>query len=154
GAARRRGAGPAARADRTAASRAGHAARRRDRQPAGGAILRQAGNVRQAIRTRRTMGRILGVVFVVVVLFITQTGYDFYLSRNYTEIEATLVAYEEDCYVEKKQAKDVYFDCSMAAKMAARDPDGKIERHAKLTYQYRVPSESDVREARTQSWAV
>jgi hypothetical protein len=32
--------------------------------------------------------------------------------------------------------------------------DSKIERHAKLTYRYRVPSESAFREARTQSWAV
>jgi hypothetical protein len=104
----------------------------------------------------RDMGRILGVVVVVVGLFIAQSGYDFYLSRYYTEVEATLIAYEEDCYVEKGAGNISYFDCRLAATMtdAGGASDSKIERHAKLTYQYRVPSESDFREARTQTWAV
>jgi hypothetical protein len=101
------------------------------------------------------MGRIIGVVLAIVGLFIAQTIYDFYLSRNYTEIEAILVAYEEDCYFEKDRGKDAYFSCGQAPKVTdANASDNKIERHAKLTYRYRVPSESDDREARTQTWAV
>ena len=102
------------------------------------------------------MGRIAGILFVVVGLFIAQTIYDFYLSRNYTELEATLIAYEEDCYFGKDGAQGPYFDCGLASKMtgAGGTSNGKIERHAKLTYQYRVPSESEFRVARTQTWAV
>jgi hypothetical protein len=101
------------------------------------------------------MGRIIGVLAVIVGLFIAQSVYDFYLSWNYTEVEAILIAYEEDCYFEKDRSL-AYFDCGMAAKMteASGTSDNKIERHAKLTYQYRVPSESECREARTQTWAV
>jgi hypothetical protein len=102
------------------------------------------------------MWRIVGVLAAIVGLFIAQSVYDFYLSRNYTEVEAILIAYEEDCYFEKDRGHDAYFDCGMAAKMteASGTSDNKIERHAKLTYQYRVPSESEFREARTQTWAV
>jgi hypothetical protein len=103
------------------------------------------------------MWRIVGILVAVVGLFIALSGYDFYLSRNYTEIEATLIAYEEDCLFEKDGAHGPYFDCGSAAKKmteASGSSDSKIERHAKLTYQYRVPSESGFREARTESWAV
>ena len=102
------------------------------------------------------MVRIIGVLVVTVGLFMAQTIYDFYLSRNYTEIEATLVAYEENCYFEKDRHQDAYFDCRMASAMTEKSgaSDSKIERHAKLTYQYRVPSESEVREARTENWIV
>jgi hypothetical protein len=102
------------------------------------------------------MVRIIGILIAIVGLFIAQSVYDFYLSRNYTEVEAILIAYEEDCYLEKDRGHDAYFDCGMAAKMtkASGASDNKIERHAKLTYQYRVPSESEFREARTQTWAV
>jgi len=102
------------------------------------------------------MARIFGVLLVVVGLFIAQSIYDFYLSMNYTEIEATLVAYEEDCYVDKEGSRDAYFDCGTASKMTETSgaSDSTIERHAKLTYQYRVPTESEHRQARTQNWAV
>ena len=102
------------------------------------------------------MARIIGILLVVVGLFIAQSGYDFYLSMNYTEIEAILVAYEEDCYFDKLGTPDAYFDCGLASKMTETSgtSDSKIERRAKLTYQYRAPAESELREARTQSWAV
>jgi hypothetical protein len=102
------------------------------------------------------MGRIIGIVAVVIGLFIAQTIYDFYLSRNYTEVEAILVVYEEDCYFEKDRGHEPYFECGQASKMteASSTSNSKIERHAKLTYQYRVPSESEFREAHTQTWAV
>jgi hypothetical protein len=102
------------------------------------------------------MARILAVLLVVVGLFIAQSVYDFYLSMNYTEIEATLIAYEEDCYFDKLGVPDAYFDCGLAAKMTETSgtSNSKLERHAKLTYQYRVPAESKLREARTETWAV
>src|SRR3974390_1554106 len=102
------------------------------------------------------MWRIVGILIAIVGLFIAQSVYDFYLSRNYTELEATLIAYEEDCGFEKDGGGGPYFDCGVAAKMAEASgaSNSKIDRHAKLTYQYRVPSESEFREARTQSWAV
>jgi hypothetical protein len=102
------------------------------------------------------MWRIIGVAVAIVGLFIAQTIYDFYLSRNYTEIEAILIAYEEDCYFEKDRGHEAYFDCGHASKMtdASGASNSKIERRAKLTYQYRVPSESESREARTENWAV
>jgi len=102
------------------------------------------------------MGRIFGVLAVIVGLFIAQSVYDFYLSMNYTEIEAILIAYEEDCYFEKDRGRDAYFDCSLASKMTETSDtsNSNIERHAKLTYQYRVAAESEFREARTQTWAV
>jgi hypothetical protein len=55
------------------------------------------------------MGRIIGVLAVIVGLFIAQSVYDFYLSWNYTEVEAILIAYEEDCYFEKDRSL-AYFD--------------------------------------------
>src|SRR5262249_4692939 len=102
------------------------------------------------------MARILGILLVVVGLFIAQSVYDFYLSMNYTEIEATLIAYEEDCYFDKLGVPDAYFDCALASKMTepSGSSDSNIERHAKLTYQYRVLAESKLREARTETWAV
>jgi hypothetical protein len=102
------------------------------------------------------MWRITGILVAVVGLFIAQSVYDFYLSRNYTELDATLIAYEEDCFLEKDRGHGPYFDCGMASKMteAGGTSNSKIGRHANLTYQYRVPSESAFRVARTQNWAV
>jgi len=102
------------------------------------------------------MWRILGILVAIVGLFIAQTIYDFYLSRNYTEIEATLVGYEEDCFFEKDRGHGPYFDCPAAVKITRPSDasDNTIQRHAKLTYQYRVPSESASRETRTESWVV
>ena len=102
------------------------------------------------------MWRILGILVAIVGLFIAQTIYDFHLSRNYTEIEATLVGYEEDCFFEKDRGHGPYFDCPAAVKITRPSDasDNTIQRHAKLIYQYRVPSESAFREARTESWVV
>jgi hypothetical protein len=102
------------------------------------------------------MWRIIGIVVAVVGLFIAQSIYDFYLSRNYTEVEAILVAYQEDCFFEKDRGHGPYFDCGSPPKVtqASAASDAKIEKHAQLTYRYRVPSESGFREARTENWAV
>jgi hypothetical protein len=102
------------------------------------------------------MWRIIGILVAVIGLFIAQSVYDFYLSMNYTELEATLISYQEDCFLEKDRGHGPYFDCGQAPRMteASSGSDDKIGRHANLTYQYRVPSESQFREARTQNWAV
>ena len=99
------------------------------------------------------MWRIIGIGVAIVGLFIAQTIYDFYLSRNYTEVDATLISYEEDCYFEKDRDRSVYFDCRSVPAVKSDDA-GKIERHAKLTYRYRAPSETTPREARTENWIV
>jgi hypothetical protein len=102
------------------------------------------------------MWRIAGIMIAVVGLFIAQSIHDFFLSRNYTELEAILIAYKEDCYFKKDLGHDAFFDCGRASKMtdASGPSDNRIERHARLTYRYRAPSESQLREARTESWGV
>src|SRR5215831_17922265 len=102
------------------------------------------------------MWRILGILVAVVGLYIAQSIHDFYLSRNYTEVEATLIALEEDCFFHKDLGRGPFFGCGSASKTtdASGTSDNKIERGAKLTYQYRAPSESGFREARTEGWAV
>jgi len=47
------------------------------------------------------MSRIIGIVVVIVVLFIAQQIHNFNISRNYFEVEATLVQIAEDCYPRK-----------------------------------------------------
>jgi hypothetical protein len=102
------------------------------------------------------MWRLVGILVAVVGLYIAQSIHDFYLARDYTELEATLTAYDEDCYFKKDLGHGPYFNCGSAAKMtdASGTSDSKIERRAKLTYRYRFPSDSAFREARTESWAV
>jgi hypothetical protein len=103
------------------------------------------------------MWRIVGILVAIVGLFIAQSVYDFYLSRNYTELEAVLVAYEENCFFEKDRFHGPYFDCGSSAPKvipASSASESTIQRHANLTYRYRVASESDFREVRTESWVV
>jgi hypothetical protein len=102
------------------------------------------------------MWRIIGIVVAIVGLFIAQSVYDVYLSWNYTELEATLIGYAEDCFFEKDRGHGPYFDCGQAPTMtvASGTSDNKIEKHAKLLYQYRVPPESQLRQAHTETWAV
>jgi hypothetical protein len=105
------------------------------------------------------MWRMAGILLAVVGLFISQSIYNVYLSWTYTELEATLVGYQEDCFFEKDRGHGPYFDCGQAPPISTVAPAGdpanyKIEKHAKLLYQYRVPAESQLRQAGTETWAV
>ena len=107
--------------------------------------LRQIQRSSLSSRRRTTWGacamsRILGILVAIVGLFVAQSIYDFYLSRNYTEVEAILIAYEEDCSFAKDGAQGPYFDCGWPPKItqAGDSSDNKIERHATLIGE-RVP---------------
>ena len=100
------------------------------------------------------MSRIIGIVVVIVALFAAQQVHNFNLSRNYFEVEATLVQIAEDCYLENNEKE--YFNCNQLPNTAAKSAsqDNEIFRHANLTYSYQSPIDKAARQVGTQRWRV
>ena len=100
------------------------------------------------------MGRILGILFAIAGLFVFQQIHNRTLARDYDEVEATVTAYEEDCYFEKNDKE--YFSCGSvpSAMLKSRPSAGEILRHAVLTYTYKSPTDTEPREVRRQRWRV
>ena len=100
------------------------------------------------------MSRIIGIVGVIVVLFIAQQIHNFNISRNYFEVEATLVQIAENCYLESNEKE--YFNCNQLPNAAAKSASqgDTIFKHANLTYSYRNPIDNAAREVGTQRFRV